>query len=142
MKSDSLLFPGNAIGVMPAKESNTMKIEKAQIIEIGEANFNSEVLWCKQPVLVAFLAPWSQPCRIIRPILDEIALACAGAVKVVNINADDFPDLGIWYEIQSIPTLLCFVNGEVRARIVGTATKKAILSKLAPLMPSARVQVL
>jgi len=54
----------------------------------------------------------------------------------VKLNADDHPDLGAWYDIQSIPTLLCFVNGKVCFRIVGTASKEAILTKLEPLLPS------
>lgn len=84
--------------------------------------------------MVAFLAPWSQPCRIFGPVLEEVADACAKTLKVVRLNADSFPDLGVWYNIHSIPTLLCFVNGEVRVRIVGTASKEAILSKLEPLL--------
>lgn len=114
-----------------------MNAEKLQNVEIGEANFESEVLKSKQPVLVAFSAPWSQPCRIIKSVLDEVATACAGRVRFLKVNVDDHPDLGIWYDIQSIPTLLCFVSGKVCVRIVGTASKEAILSKLEPFLPSA-----
>ena len=111
-----------------------MKINKAQIVEIDQTNFNTKVLGSEEPVMVAFLAPWSQPCRIFGPVLEEVAAACAKTLKVVRLNADSFPDLGVWYNIHSIPTLLCFVNGEVRVRIVGTASKEAILSKLEPLL--------
>jgi thioredoxin 1 len=100
------------------------------IIEIGEADFESEVLLSRQPVLVAFFAPWSLACQPVRPVLDEIATACAGTVKVVKINADDNPDLGLWYEIQSIPTLLYFVGGSLRGKIIGTVTREAILVQL------------
>jgi thioredoxin 1 len=100
------------------------------IIEIDEANFESEVLRWKQPVLVAFSAAWSRPCRILDSILKEVAAACAGREKVVRINADNHPDLSLVWRIQSIPTLLYFVDGCLRARIVGTASKEAILSKL------------
>ena len=100
------------------------------ITEIGEANFESEVLRWKQPVLVAFSAAWSRPCRILDSILEEVAAACAGREKVVRINADNHPDLSLVWKIQSIPTLLYFVDGNLRARIVGTASKEAILSKL------------
>jgi thioredoxin 1 len=62
--------------------------------------------------------------------VDEIALTCTEKVKVVKINVDDHPALGVWYDIQFIPTLLCFVNGKVCGRIVGTASKEAILSQL------------
>ncbi len=107
-----------------------MNTDQTQIIEISEANFELEVLLWKRPVLVAFFAPWSQACRPVRPVLDEIATAYAGTIKVVKINADDNPDLGLWYEIQSIPTLLYFVGGSLRGKIVGTVTREAILIQL------------
>jgi thioredoxin 1 len=116
-----------------------MKINKTQIVEINQTNFNAEVLESTQPVMAAFLAPWSRPCRIISPVLNEVALASAGTLKIVRINADNFPDLGIWYDIRSIPTLLCFVRGEVRARVVGTASKEAILSKVEPFLSQTNI---
>ena len=100
------------------------------IIEIGEANFESEVLKWKQPVLVTFSATWSRPCQVLDSVLEEVAAACAGRVKVVKINADNHPDLSLVWRIQSIPTLLYFVEGNLRAKVVGTASKEAILSKL------------
>ena len=103
---------------------------KIPIVEIGEANFESEVLSWKQPVLVAFSAAWSRPCQILDSVLEEVAAACAGREKVVRINADNNPDLSLIWNIQSIPTLLYFVDGKLRGRIVGTASKEAILSKL------------
>ena len=106
------------------------KLPNRPISEIGEANFESEVLRWKQPVLVAFSVAWSRPCRVLDTVLEEVAAACAGRVKVARINADDNPDLSLVWRIQSIPTLLHFVDGNLRAKIVGTASKEAILSKL------------
>src|SRR2546422_11184131 len=103
---------------------------KMPIVEIGEANFEWEVLRWKQPVLVAFSAAWSSPCRILDSVLEEVAASRAGREKVVRINADNNPDLSLVWNIQSIPTLLYFIDGSLRARIVGTASKEAILSKL------------
>jgi thioredoxin 1 len=103
---------------------------QARTVEIGKANFESEVLKSAQPVLVEFLAAWSRPCQILDSVLDQVAMACAKQVKVVRINADDHPELSLWYEVQSIPTLLYFVGGKLRAKIVGTASKEAILAKL------------
>jgi thioredoxin 1 len=114
-----------------------MNAQQTQNIEIDAAHFQSEVLKSKEPVMVTFSSPWSQPCRIIKSVLDEAATACVGKVRFVRLNVDNHPDLGIWYDIQSIPTLLCFVDGKVCVRIVGTASKEAILSKLEPFLPSA-----
>jgi thioredoxin 1 len=111
-----------------------MNTNKANENEIGEANFGAEVLESKLPVVVAFLAPWSRPCQIIQPVLDEVAAACAGGARVLRVNADAHPTLGMWYEVQSIPTVFCFVNGKVRLRIVGTTSAEALLSKLRPLV--------
>ena len=107
-------------------------MNESQIVEIGEANFESEVLQSKQPVLVAFFAPWSRACQTVRPVLDEIVTLCAGSVKVLKVNADNNPDLGLWYEIRSIPTLLYFVGGSLRGKIIGTVTQDAILLQLHP----------
>jgi thioredoxin 1 len=99
-------------------------------IPVDAANFDSEVLQSKKPVLVAFSALWSRPCTILAPVLDEIASECSGKLKVVSVNADGNLDLSLWYDVRSVPTLLYFVSGNVHAKIVGTATKEAILSKL------------
>jgi thioredoxin 1 len=97
---------------------------------ITEATFEAEVLKSKQPVLVVFGTPWSRPCQVLDPILQELALDWAGKVKVLKVNADDSLDLSLCYDIQSIPTLLYLVEGKLRVQIVGTATKDAILAKL------------
>ncbi len=99
-------------------------------VQADDASFDAEVLESKKPVLVAFSALWSQSCKILAPILDEIASECSDRLKVVRVNADGNPDLGFWYNVQSIPTLLYFIDGSVHAKVVGTATKEAILSKL------------
>ncbi len=109
---------------MNVSENNSKPVQ-------DNANFDSEVLNSKQPVLVAFLTSWSRPCAILSPVLDEIAVELSDKLKVVRIDADTSLDLSLWYDIQSIPTLLYFVSGNVRVKIVGTATKEAILSKLA-----------
>jgi thioredoxin 1 len=100
------------------------------ILEINERDFEAEVLKSGQPVLVNFWAAWSQPCRRLADVLDEVGNECNGKAKIVKVNVDDNPHLGMCYGIQFIPALLCFVNGEVSARIVGTASKEAILSRL------------
>jgi thioredoxin 1 len=97
---------------------------------ITEAAFEAEVLKSKPPVLVVFGTPWSRPCQVLDPILQELARDWAGKVKVLKVNADDSLGLSLCYDIQSVPTLLYFVEGKLRVQIVGTATKDAILAKL------------
>lgn len=106
------------------------------IPEISGLDFKSKVLQSKEPVLVAFLAPWSEPCRTARLVLNEVASACAGTVKMVIVKADENPDLGVWYDIHSVPTLLYFVGGSLQAKVIGTASKEAILAKLQPVAHS------
>lgn len=101
-----------------------------RIVEIGEANFEAEVLKSARPVLVAFCSSWSRPCRIIGRVLDEVVTMGAGRWKVVKVNADNHPALSLAYEVQSIPTLLYFAGGTLRARTVGTVSKEAVLSQM------------
>ncbi len=103
------------------------------IIEANEANFEAEVLKATQPVLVDFWAGWCGPCKMLAPVLDEIAFEQAGRAKVAKVNIDDHPELAARYGIQSIPTLLYFADGEVRDATIGVAGKQTIINKLAAL---------
>jgi thioredoxin len=101
-----------------------------QTIEINETNFESEVLQSNQPVLVDFWAEWCGPCKMLAPVLDEIAEEQTGHVKVAKVNVDDNPTLAARFGIQSIPMLLYFAGGEVKDKIIGAAGKRTIVSKL------------
>ncbi|MEY4386480.1 MAG: hypothetical protein RLY20_1763, partial [Verrucomicrobiota bacterium] len=99
-------------------------------LEINESNFATEVLESSQPVLVDFWAAWCGPCKMIAPVLEEIATEQAGRAKIVKINVDENAALAARYGIQSIPTLLYFSGGEMRHQSVGVSGKKNIVSKL------------
>lgn len=104
-------------------------MKTSQVEEINETEFEREVLRSKVPVLVGFIAGWSQPCRLVEPVLDEVAAACNGRARVLKVNVDDNPDLANWYGIQSVPTLSYFINGAVSGKIIGMASSGAILTK-------------
>ena len=106
-------------------------------IEINEANFETEVLKSAQPVLVDFWAEWCGPCKMIAPVLDEIATEQTGRAKIAKVNVDQNPALTARYGIQSIPTLLFFANGALRYQAVGSPGKKAIVARLEALAVAA-----
>jgi thioredoxin len=101
-------------------------------IEIDEANFETEVLKSNQPVLVEFAPGWSFAPMMLGGALDEIAAEFADCLKVAYVKLDRNPNLGLWYGIRSLPTMLYFVDGEVRIGIFGTTSKEAILAQLKP----------
>jgi thioredoxin len=100
-------------------------------IHINETSFEQAVLQSPVPVLVDFWAPWCGPCKMISPLLDEIARENGGSVRVAKINVDDNPSLAARFGVKSIPTLLVFKDGQVRDSQIGLTSKQALLSKLA-----------
>jgi thioredoxin 1 len=99
-------------------------------IHINEASFEKAVLQAPMPVLVDFWAPWCGPCKMITPLLDEIAKESGGRFRIAKVNIDDEPALMQRFNVRAVPTLLLFHSGEVRDQIVGVAAKKAIVDKL------------
>ena len=99
-------------------------------VEVTETNFETEVLKSNQPVLVGFATGWSLPSMTLDGILEEIASESVDSLKVARVKLDRSPNLGLWYGIRCIPTMLCFVDGEKRIGIFGTTSKEAILSQL------------
>jgi thioredoxin 1 len=108
-------------------------------IDINESNFEIEVLKSNQPVLVEFATGWSLPSMMTNGAMDEIAVEFIDRVKVGRVKLDRSPNLGLWYGIRCLPTILFFSDGEVRIGIFGTTNKEAILSQLRPVMSSAAI---
>jgi len=97
---------------------------------VTDQNFEKEVLKAEVPVLVDFWAAWCGPCKVIAPIIDEIAEELEGKVKVCKINVDENPITPGKYGIRAIPTLIIFKNGEPIDVIVGAVSKSVILNAL------------
>ncbi len=102
-------------------------------INVNEAAFERAVLQSPVPVLVDFWAAWCGPCKMIAPVLHEIAQEQASRVRVAKVDVDENSALASRYGVRNIPTLLFFQGGELRETVVGAASKKVILDKLAAL---------
>ena len=103
-------------------------------VELSDANFEDEVVKSDVPVLVDFWAEWCGPCKMVEPVVEEIAGEYAGKVKVGKVDVDSNSDTAAKYMIRSIPTLLIFNKGEMVEQIVGAVGKSDITSKLDPLV--------
>lgn len=100
-------------------------------IVLTEANFNEQVLKSDVPVLVDFWAPWCGPCKIMGPIIEEVAKELEGKpVKIGKMNVDDNPEAPAKYGIMSIPTIIIFKNGQPVEQLVGVQAKEKLLEKL------------
>lgn len=103
----------------------------AEPLILTDASFQQEVLQASgPPLLVDFWAPWCGPCRIVGPVVDQIAAESGGRYRVAKMNVDDNPQTASRYQIASIPTMLIFKNGDVIDRIVGAQPKQAIVERL------------
>lgn len=102
----------------------------ANLLQVTESNFEDEVLSSDIPVLIDFWAVWCGPCKMVAPIVEELATEYAGTLKVGKCDVDSNQSIAVRYGIRSIPTLLIFKNGEVAQQMIGASPKHVIKAKV------------
>jgi len=102
------------------------------VAEVTDNNFQAEVIESDVPVLVDFWAPWCGPCRMVAPVVEEIAKEKGEQLKVVKMNTDENQQTAVAYNIMSIPTLILFRNGEVAKKVIGAYPKHKLEAELEP----------
>ena len=102
------------------------------IAEVTDNNFQAEVIESNVPVLVDFWAPWCGPCRMVAPVMEEIAQERGDQLKVVKLNIDESQNTAIQFNVMSIPTLILFRNGEVAKTVIGAYPKRKLEAELEP----------
>ena len=109
-----------------------MTTAHASYATFSETHFSRDVLHSSQPVLVDFWAPWCGPCRVVAPVLEELAGEREGELKIVKLNVDENQQTAMAYEVLSIPTLILFKNGEIAKKVVGAYPKRKLEAELEP----------
>ena len=105
-------------------------MENSAAVTLDDSNFDKEVTQSAQPVLVDFWAEWCGPCKMIAPLIDEIAKEKAGSIKVGKVNVDENQSLSMKYNVRAIPALLFFKNGQLCDQVIGMTSKKDLIGRL------------
>ena len=104
----------------------------AGITDLTDSTFDEEIKGSEEPVLVDFWAEWCGPCKLIQPILEEIASEQGGKLKIAKLNIDENLEISRRFEVMSIPTMILFRDGEAQTRIIGAKGKQQLLQELHP----------
>ncbi|KAI4322930.1 hypothetical protein L6164_022578 [Bauhinia variegata] len=114
--------------------SNILALLDILVGSVTEANWQSLVIESESPVLVEFWAPWCGPCRMIHPIVDQLAKEYTGKLKCYKVNTDESPETATRYGIRSIPTVMIFKNGEKKDTIIGAVPKSTLTTSIEKLL--------
>jgi thioredoxin 1 len=101
------------------------------VAALDTATFDEEIATSVVPVLVEFWAEWCPPCKTLAPILEELATEFGDGLRVRKVNADEQPDLGARFDVMAVPTILLFVDGQLRRRLVGAHSKARLVEEMA-----------
>jgi thioredoxin 1 len=108
--------------------------EMADITTVTDVNFQTEVIESDKPVLVDFWAPWCGPCRMVAPVLEEIAKERGEDLQIVKLNIDENPETAAKFQVMSIPTLIVFKDGDVAHKVIGALPKRRLDAELEPVL--------
>jgi thioredoxin 1 len=134
-KADCILSRENTeVNVIMENDRSSMCLEAimTDVNYVTEADFQEEVIGSTLPVLVDFTATWCQPCKMIEPIVKQLAGEWEGKVKVVKLDADQNPNIMMQYGVMGIPTLMLFKGGEIKERMTGFQPKEKLAAKVTP----------
>jgi len=104
----------------------------SELLHVSEANFQTEVLDSSLPVVVDFTATWCGPCKMLEPVVNQLAQDWDGKVRVVKLDVDDNPDLAMQYQVMGVPTLMLFKDGKPMERLTGYRPKNKIVEDFSP----------
>lgn len=105
-----------------------------KVLHLKADNFDAEVLKAEQPVLVDFWATWCGPCKMLSPVIDQLADEYDGKAKICKVDVDEAQELAIRYDVMSVPTIILFHNGEIADKLVGARPKQAFADELDKLL--------